>query len=309
MVDKPSYSLKFLSGEYQGGEFALPESDEIIIGRATDLDMVMMEDMVSRRHAKIVCRHGEIYIEDLGSTNGTFVNGEKITRVRLKPGDRILIGKSILKLINRTDSAHSRMKSLPRANKVAGSSSVETSLTGRLEDISLPDLLQLLSASRKDGVLVIKSGGERGSIVLKEGKVIYCGITRKEHIDSRKAFYRLLTWDQGTFELQKRTQDLPEDQIPESTQALLMEGVRQLDELKHIKHELPATTEILGLEAPILPPLRSLTPELLDTLQLVHNLGTVQAVLDQSAASDLDTYQELLYLLRHRYIRRISKAR
>ena len=41
----------------------------------------------------------QIWIEDLGSTNGTFVNGEKIKRARLKEGDRVLIGTSILKLI------------------------------------------------------------------------------------------------------------------------------------------------------------------------------------------------------------------
>ena len=68
--------------------------------------------------------------------------------------------------------------------------------------------------------------------------------------------------------------------------------------------ELPAPDEVLTLELPILPPIRSLTPELLDTLQLVHNLGRVEAILDRSAASDLDTYQELLYLLRHRYVGR-----
>src|SRR5262249_61653116 len=72
---------------------------EIIIGRSSDLDMVLVEDMVSRKHAKISTQAGQITIQDLGSTNGTFVNGEKIKRVRLKEGDRILIGTSIIKLV------------------------------------------------------------------------------------------------------------------------------------------------------------------------------------------------------------------
>src|SRR5688500_9121776 len=73
---------------------------EIVIGRSSDLDMVLVEDMVSRKHAKISTIGGQIVIQDLGSTNGTFVNGEKIKKVRLKEGDRILIGTSIIKLVS-----------------------------------------------------------------------------------------------------------------------------------------------------------------------------------------------------------------
>ena len=61
--------------------------------------MVLVEDMVSRKHARIAMQGDQIWIEDLGSTNGTFVNGEKIKRARLKEGDRVLIGTSILKVI------------------------------------------------------------------------------------------------------------------------------------------------------------------------------------------------------------------
>src|SRR5579859_3328515 len=94
------YALKFISGKYQGGEFPLKIDKQVVIGRSSELDMVLVEDMVSRKHAKIMVADGKITIEDLGSTNGTFVNGEKIKQARLKEGDRILIGTSILKLVN-----------------------------------------------------------------------------------------------------------------------------------------------------------------------------------------------------------------
>src|SRR5687768_12229808 len=92
--DRPRYALRFISGKYQGGEFPLRMNREIIIGRSSDLDMVLVEDMVSRRHAKISSTDTEVYIQDMGSTNGTFVNGEKIAgRALLHEGDRILVGK------------------------------------------------------------------------------------------------------------------------------------------------------------------------------------------------------------------------
>jgi pSer/pThr/pTyr-binding forkhead associated (FHA) protein len=62
--------------------------------------MVLVEDMVSRRHAKITTTDTDILIQDVGSTNGTFVNGEKISgRARLAEGDRILVGTSIIKVV------------------------------------------------------------------------------------------------------------------------------------------------------------------------------------------------------------------
>src|SRR5215470_12608941 len=94
-----SYVLRFISGKYQGGEFPIVNDKPIIVGRSSDLDMVLVEDMVSRKHARITMQQDQIWIEDLGSTNGTFVNGEKIKRARLKEGDRVLIGTSILKVI------------------------------------------------------------------------------------------------------------------------------------------------------------------------------------------------------------------
>src|SRR6185503_17142733 len=105
MNDRPRFALRFISGKYQGGEFPLRMNKEIIVGRSSDLDMVLVEDMVSRRHARIACSETQIVIEDLGSTNGTFVNGEKIKRANLKVGDRVLIGTSILKVVS-TDPAN-----------------------------------------------------------------------------------------------------------------------------------------------------------------------------------------------------------
>jgi pSer/pThr/pTyr-binding forkhead associated (FHA) protein len=64
-------ALRFISGKYQGGEFPLEDGREIFVGRSSELGMVLVEEMVSRKHARIIARGGTVEIEDLGSTNGT----------------------------------------------------------------------------------------------------------------------------------------------------------------------------------------------------------------------------------------------
>jgi hypothetical protein len=112
----PRYALRFVSGKYQGGEFPLADGQDMLIGRSSELDMVLVEEMVTRRHAKVSVRGSDLEIEDLGSMNGTFVNGEKVSRQKLKEGDRILIGTSIMRVIALDSSAGPRRFQFPRGD-------------------------------------------------------------------------------------------------------------------------------------------------------------------------------------------------
>src|SRR5215831_14907693 len=163
-------ALRFISGKYQGGEYPLGLQPEIVVGRSSDLDMVLVEDMVSRRHARIACTDTQIIIEDLGSTNGTFVNGEKISRATLKEGDRVLIGTSILKVVAVDPSAPMpRRAEMPSATRAAQT----RTMTGSIDEIPLPDLLQLLGSSKKTGQLVVRSDDDVGKINLRKGVIIH----------------------------------------------------------------------------------------------------------------------------------------
>ena len=101
--------------------------------------------MVSRRHAKISVEGGEIFLEDLGSTNGSFVNGEKITRTKLAEGDRILIGTSIIKVVA-SDGSASVQDAKAKMDAAASSArpSAVSTMTGSIAEVPLPDLLQCL---------------------------------------------------------------------------------------------------------------------------------------------------------------------
>lgn len=64
------------------------------IGRATGADFIVDEALVSRVHCRLTAlASGELELHDLESTNGTFVNGQRVERVRLDPGDRVQVGR------------------------------------------------------------------------------------------------------------------------------------------------------------------------------------------------------------------------
>jgi hypothetical protein len=279
---------------------------EIVVGRSSDLDMVLVEDMVSRKHAKISAAGDQIVIQDLGSTNGTFVNGEKIKKARLKEGDRILIGTSIIKLIAvdgsnsvTEEAARQRLEATGQRRSVSGANKP---MSGSIDEIPLPDLLQLLSTSRKSGVLSVRGEGGHGRIYLRKGQIYFCTIDDSYDLSPRKSMFRMLTWVSGTFELEPPDEKSVLEEIQESTEGLLMEGMRQLDEMNRIAPELPARDAAVGLPSPLVAPLKDLQPLELDTLQLVLNHGTLQAVLDRSPRTDLETAESLIKLLQKDYI-------
>jgi hypothetical protein len=302
------FALRFISGKYQGGEFPLRMEREIVIGRSSDLDMVLVEDMVSRKHAKISTLGNQIVIQDMGSTNGTFVNGEKIKKSRLKEGDRILIGTSIIKLVAMDgpavgqSEAEARAKLESNAARRQQTSAAGRPMSGSIEEIPLPDLLQLLSTSRKSGVLSVRSDRGTGKIYLRKGQIYYASIDDNFAIRPQKAIYRLLTWTTGAFELEAPDDRQVMEEIQESTEALLMEGMRQLDEIKRIENELPALGSRLAVPTPLAGRLRELPPEQLDIFQLVLDHGSLQAVLDNFEGSDFAAYTQLIELLRREFV-------
>ncbi|HVN46551.1 MAG TPA: FHA domain-containing protein [Steroidobacteraceae bacterium] len=86
---------------------SVPLADgEHIAGRDADCSLIVDGTTVSRRHARITVAGGAVTIEDLESTNGTYVNGKRISApTRLAPGDEIALGSEILRLRRRSASA------------------------------------------------------------------------------------------------------------------------------------------------------------------------------------------------------------
>jgi len=92
------FKLIAVGGAIRGKEFELKEGENIL-GRSDDCDLVIAQDGVSKRHLKLTISKDSAYIEDLGSSNGTIVNGKTISKISLKNGDKIVLPNIIFQIL------------------------------------------------------------------------------------------------------------------------------------------------------------------------------------------------------------------
>ncbi|MCZ6807685.1 MAG: DUF4388 domain-containing protein [Deltaproteobacteria bacterium] len=125
-----------------------------------------------------------------------------------------------------------------------------TRFSGSLSEMSVVDLLQTIDVSRKSGVLNLESKeGDQGMISFDSGAVIHATV---EDLGGEDAVYRLLLWREGTFDLEFRKVSLVERTVHRTTQALLMEGMRRLDEWSRLSELLPPFEVVLEVDGEVL---------------------------------------------------------
>lgn len=98
------YQLTMRSGPNPGTVYAL-DGDQITIGRDASNEIPVNDAEVSRSHSRLTFQGGKYVLEDMGSTNGTFVNGQRLTGPRvLKTGEVISLGEQIVFVYEAVDS-------------------------------------------------------------------------------------------------------------------------------------------------------------------------------------------------------------
>lgn len=285
--------LEFVSGKYSGDEFALAGPRGTVAGRSSEADLVLADDTVSRRHAKFYVARGRTWVRDLGSRNGTVVNGERVDLHCLRAGDRIAIGSSLLR-VGLKEPNSIRRGSAGERRDVGGA------MSGTLEDIPLVDVLQWLATSRKTGTVKVKGGddGSAGELRLRDGQVFFAGIDGRPKVHPEKALLRMLGWSRGKFALDSETARDTDTRIEQSLEHMLMEAARQQDELAKLEQEakLPKRGSLVRLTVPSPVPWRELKPEQLDLVQALAEGTDFWDILDDSSSDDLVHLKTLVAL-------------
>lgn len=105
MSKKTRWILTGVSGNAKGREFVVL-SEEVHVGRTSENDIVLNEKGVSRHHALVGLQGNTLWVQDLSSKNGTFVNRKKISRVTLQKSDLLQLGECTFRVDN--DQAHTQ---------------------------------------------------------------------------------------------------------------------------------------------------------------------------------------------------------
>jgi hypothetical protein len=205
---------------------ALPADGVVVLGRGRDNALRLPDPDTSRRHAKILCEDGRYRIQDLASTNGTFVNGSRVEEHWLAPGDRIRIGGNqitfcevgSIELQGVDDAAKTALFAQPQTGSDA--------FQGDLAEIPPFAVIQILEMGRKSGCLEIDSDRESGRLWFADGAPVHAETKGQLGFDAAVA---LVHAHAGRFRFEPRTQ-IPDSTIRASVTELLLEASRQLDE-------------------------------------------------------------------------------
>ena len=142
--------LRWVGGSEPGRELPIPTTAALVLGRSADADVGVRDLAVSRSHARIAWQGDQLFIADLVSANGTFVNGALIrTPTRLGPGDEIMLGDTTLRMCkSRGGSSCSAPTPMVAIDVDMAFRETIRAIGGALEYVPLADVMQLLAGTR-----------------------------------------------------------------------------------------------------------------------------------------------------------------
>jgi pSer/pThr/pTyr-binding forkhead associated (FHA) protein len=280
-----------LVAEKEVHAFDLGEIFRVAVGRHHTNDIRLRSRRVSSHHAEILSEVEGLFVRDLGSTNGTYVNDEAVRRKKLSSGDCIRIGEFslVVRLVPRGDEEDSDSENNDRfpvgtvGNILPFREQASTGEARALCDTTLPVLLTELSRRRGSALVTIRIQQEEAKIYLRDGAVIHC-----EHgpARSQKALYRLLALQRGSYEVH----DLPDAAVPqtiqEATDNLVVEGMQQFEALDKLSSKLPPIQYELALNESCGIAVNTLTADELEIYLQLIRCRTVARVLDESGMTD-----------------------
>ncbi|MBX3465773.1 MAG: FHA domain-containing protein [Planctomycetes bacterium] len=205
----------------------LKPDQAIVIGRAQEADLSVPSNRVSRRHAEIYWKDGRPWIKDLGSQNGTQVNGKRIQDHRLEDNDEVSVGPFLC--------TYRHMSGVGSVGKAAAATDTNAltqpmladAMAGRLDLVNLFELLQTLEFNQKTGTLeVFGTDGHDGRIVVKDGAPIFA---QTEAHQGDEAVIELVGCKEGQFSFSPALDEGARN-VQRPMTSILLEAGRRMDE-------------------------------------------------------------------------------
>jgi len=202
---------------------------EVTLGRSSDCTLQLPAAGASRRHASVALRDGQVVLRDLGSTNGTFLNGERVTgEAVLASGDRIRIsGFEIVyccvedgTVVSPLDDSRTVVSFWP------GASASSEALRGDLAKVPLFAVLQMLEMGRQSGCLAVEGDDGEGFLWLDAGRVVHAESAKARGLDAALAIAQI---NAGRFDFAPGS-PAPEHSFDASVTEVILEATRLLDE-------------------------------------------------------------------------------
>ncbi len=161
---------------------------------------------------------------------------------------------------------------------------------GDLSQMSIVDLLQTMEFGQKTGVLHLDKGERGAKLFVKQGRVVHAVC---ENLVGERAVYRTLVWSDGQFRIEFKKNLQIQETITVSTQALIMEGMRRIDELERIKEQLPPFDIRLTIDSEtILEEHPDRFPAKIENILAEFNgLATLEEVVDALPYDDLESLE------------------
>jgi hypothetical protein len=203
---------------------------EVTLGRSAECTLQLPAAGASRRHASVGWRDGAVVLRDLGSTNGTYLNGERVNgEAPLRSGDKIRIGglEILFCCVEEgtavSDVSHggSTVVSFWPGNAAGGEA-----LRGNLEKVPLFAVLQMLEMGRQSGCLAVQSATGEGFLWLDAGRVVHAEGAKKSGLEAALAIAQT---NVGRFDFAPGS-PAPEHSFSASVTEVILEATRLLDE-------------------------------------------------------------------------------
>ncbi|WP_338046161.1 response regulator [Polyangium spumosum] len=211
---------------------------------------------------------------------------DKIRGLELGVEDYLTKPIFVRELIARVNLLIARRTREGIATKQQNQTGGRTRFSGLVSDMGVVDLLQTFEVSRKSGIVHIRFERHEAHIYFREGKVVDATLGR---LMGEEAVYRALLWNEGSFEVEFCKVDNV-DVIGASTQGLLMEGMRRVDEWGRLLEALPPLTTVFEVNAEeLVDRLNEIPDELNGILRLFDGRRDLMGVVDASPFEDLST--------------------